>query len=599
MMKIKSVYVDGLHTVHDKTYTFEDITYLHGRNGVGKSTILNAIQFALLGYIPGTAKKKDAILRHSKNDSIVVKIVLDDDGTEVKVDRILTGNLNTVNITPNGYDIEKVVSNLELPIFNFNEFVNQSANKLKDYFIQNILPINNGTIMWTEILTNAIKDMNLENHEDILGRAIESVSNLTGDPLSQAVQANQIFKDEQYACSVELKSIQGAIDSLIFYDDYTGPTNIEELDDQIRELSLLKDSVIAYRSAEMQTASINAKLSVAQKDLDELKAIGGIELFKQGMKNTTETCEDLSNKMQATKDEIMEMSAKASSLKFIINNGGRCQYNGETCSSISDKIPEFEAQLKEFGIKHNKLKSDLENYKADYELNHIGFENARNNINRWNELNSQITNLQSMVSTLPTKPNTDKTDIELAQEIKVLQDNKMKAFANKQYNETIDNLTQKKFTIELELAAYKAWAKATDVNGLQTLIMEQPFDQLADKMTGYIQTMYGRDDITAHFYISSKANSFSFGMFRDNKYIPYDLLSSGEKCLYMLSLMICIVANTTSPLKVVLLDDALDNLDDVAIENTFTALKNLTGIQFILAGVKHCDNASDVIVEVS
>ena len=598
-MKIKSVYVDGLHTVHDKTYTFEDITYLHGRNGAGKSTILNAIQFALLGYIPGTSKTKAAILRHSKNDSIVVKLVLDDDGKEIKLTRILSDNLNTVNIEPEGYDIASVTADLELPIFNFNEFVGQTANKLKDYFIQNILPINNGTIMWTASLTNAVKDINLENHEDILGRAIESVSHLTGDPLSQVIQANQIFKDEQSACNTELKSLQGAIDSLIFYDDYTGPTNVEQLDDQIRELSLLKDSVIAYRSAEMQAENVKVQLANAQKELDALTAIGGIELFEQGRKNTTEACEDLSNKMQSIKDEIMEISAKASSLKFVINSSGRCQYNGEICSTIADRIPGFEEQFKELSDKHQQLKKDLETYQADYAVKNAQFETARNNINRWNTLTSQIESLKSVVSSMPTKPNTDKTDIELAQEIKVLQDNKMKAFANQKYNETIDDLTKKKFDVELELAAYKAWVKATDVNGLQTEIMKQPFNQLADKMTGYIQTMYGRDDIKAHFYVSSKANSFSFGMIRDNKYISYDLLSSGEKCLYTLALMICIIDNSKSPLKVVLLDDALDNLDDVAIENTFTSLKNVTNIQFILAGVKHSDNASEVIVEVS
>ena len=485
------------------------------------------------------------------------------------------------------------------PIFNFNEFVGQTANKLKDYFIQNILPVNDGTINWTEVIDNAIRESNIEDRNDVRSRALAAVSELTGDPLSQVVQANQIFKEEQAACNAELKSLQGAIDSLIFYDDYTGPTNIEALDNQIRELSLLKDSVIAYRSAEMQTASISAKLSVAQKDLDELKAIGGIEVFEQGMKNMTEACEDISNKMQATKDEIMEMSAKAGGLRFIINNGGRCQYNGEVCSSISDKIPEFETQLKEFGVKHSKLKSDLENYKAEYELNHIGFENARNNINKWNELNSQITNLQSMVSTLPTKPNTDKTDIELAQEIKVLQDNKMKAFANQQYNATIDELTKKKFQLELDLVVYKALVKTTDVNGLQTQVMQQPFNKLAYKMTMYIQAMYGDDSLKAHFNVECKANSFSFGLIRDGKYIPYDLLSSGEKCLYALNLMLCIVDNSKSPLRVLMLDDALDNLDDIAIENTFRSLKNIVGIQFILAGVKHCDNASDVIVEVS
>ena len=597
-MKIKSVYVDGLHTVHDKTYTFEDITYLHGRNGAGKSTVLNAIQFALLGYIPGTSKTKAAILRHSKNDSIVAKIVLDDDGKEIKLTRILTTNINSVSIEPEGYDIDSVISDLELPIFNFNEFVGQTANKLKDYFIQNILPINNGTIMWTEVLVNAIKDINLEGHEAILGKALDSVSKLPGDPLSQAAQANQLFKDEQTACNTELKSLQGAIDSLIFYDDYTGPTNVEQLDDQIRELSLLKDSVIAYRSAEMQSENVKTQLANAQKELDELKAIGGIELFEQGRKNTTETCEDLSNKMQSIKDEIMAISAKAGSLKFVINGHGYCQYTGGICSSISDKIPKLQTQFDELSNKHTQLKDELKSCEADYTIKHLEFETACNNISKWNSLTFQITTLQSMVSSMPTKPNTDKTDIELAQEIKVLQDNKMKAFANQKYNDTIDDLTKKKFDLELELAIYKAWVKATDVNGLQTQIMEQPFNQLADKMTEYIQTMYGRDDIKAHFYVSSKANSFSFGMIRDNKYISYDLLSSGEKCLYTLALMICIIDNSKSPLKVVLLDDALDNLDDVAIENTFTALKNITNIQFILAGVKHSNNAADVVVEI-
>ena len=139
-MKIKSIYIDGLHNAIAKTYNFNQITYLHGRNGVGKSTILNAIQFALLGYIPGTSKTKTAILRHSKNDSIVVKLVLDDDGKEIKLTRILTTNINSVSIEPEGYDIASVTADLELPIFNFNEFVGQTANKLKDYFIQNILP---------------------------------------------------------------------------------------------------------------------------------------------------------------------------------------------------------------------------------------------------------------------------------------------------------------------------------------------------------------------------------------------------------------------------------------------------------------------------
>lgn len=598
-MKIKSIYIDGLHNVHDKSYTFEDITYLHGRNGAGKSTILNAIQYALLGYIPGTSKTKAAVLRHSKDSSIVVKLVLDDNSNEIKISRILTENINSVTIEPEGYDITNVINDLELPIFNFNEFVGQTDNKLKAYFIQHILPINNGTIMWTEVLTNAIRDINISNHEEILGRGISMVSDIPGDPLSQAVQANQMFKDEQSAISTELKSLQGAIDSLIFYDDYTGPTDINLIEDQIRELSLLKDSVIAYRTAEIQAESVHNKLLAASKELDELKSIGGIELFEQGAKNTSEACEDLSIKIVETEDKVREITSKINSMNYMINSRGICQYTGTVCNSISVKIDEFIHKVDELRKERDQLQDIINTDRADYTLKNQQFENARNNITRWDSLTSQIDSLKSMISSMPTKPITNKTDIELAQDIKILQDSKMKAFANKKYNETIDDLTKKKFELELELAVYKAWVKATDVNGLQTQIMEQPFNILADKMTGYIQTMYGRDDIKSHFYVSSKANSFSFGMIREGKYIPYDLLSSGEKCLYTLALMICIIDNSKSPLKTVLLDDALDNLDDIAIENTFQSLKNISNIQFIMAGVKHCDNAEDVIVEIS
>lgn len=598
-MRIKSVYIEGLHNAHDKTYTFEDITYLHGRNGAGKSTVLNAIQFALLGYIPGS-KTKTAKLRHSKDGKIHVKItLLDDSNNDIVIDRVLTENTDILTTTPENYDITTIISDLELPIFNFNEFIGQTANKLKDYFIKNILPIQNGTINWESMLTNAIADKTLDNKEDIIRNGVELVSDLNGSPLEQAVSANEIFKNEVSAIKKELDSMQGAIDSLIFYDDYTGPANIDAIDDQIRELSLLKDSVIAYRTAEMQVASVQSKLEIAQKELADLTTIGNSETFNQEATNSSECCEDITNKMQSIKDEIHEIDAKIKSRKFIINSKGVCQYTGDVCESIAAKAEVFTSQVKEFSDLQDALKDKLSEYQLEYNRKHSQFEEAQNNINKWNTLTLQIDNLQSMVNTLPTKPNTDKTDIELAQEIQALQNNKMKAFANHQYNATIDDLTKKKFQTELELAVYKAWVKKTDVNDLQTQIMQQPFNELADKMTSYIQTMYGNNSLKAHFNVEAKANSFSLGIIRDDKYIPYDLLSSGEKCLYTLALMICIIDNSKSPLKVLLLDDSLDNLDDVAIENTFEALKNISGIQFIMAGVKNCNSAQDILVTIA
>ena len=55
-MKFKSITITGMHKVDKKTYTFnDDVTYFIGENGSGKSTILEAAELALLGYIPGYA----------------------------------------------------------------------------------------------------------------------------------------------------------------------------------------------------------------------------------------------------------------------------------------------------------------------------------------------------------------------------------------------------------------------------------------------------------------------------------------------------------------------------------------------------------------
>ena len=64
-MKVKSVGISGMHNVTKQTYNFDNVNYLYGLNGAGKSTILQAIQLGILGYIPGTAKRPADIFKHA------------------------------------------------------------------------------------------------------------------------------------------------------------------------------------------------------------------------------------------------------------------------------------------------------------------------------------------------------------------------------------------------------------------------------------------------------------------------------------------------------------------------------------------------------
>ena len=122
-MKLKSIYIDGLHNAVNKTYQLNDLVYFYGRNGAGKTTVLYAIQLALLGYIPGVHKNRESILKHSKNGHIVVKLDLEDVGNTITIERKYDSKSSKVTIVPETFDIKSIISDIELPIFNFNDFI--------------------------------------------------------------------------------------------------------------------------------------------------------------------------------------------------------------------------------------------------------------------------------------------------------------------------------------------------------------------------------------------------------------------------------------------------------------------------------------------
>lgn len=599
-MKIKSIYIDGLHNAVDKTYNFGDINYIFGNNGIGKSTILQAIQLALLGYIPGTAKNtREALLRHSPRNSIDVRLTVEDSGHDIIIERKIEEKATKVITMPDGYDISSVISAIELPIFNFNEFVGQTANKLKEYFIKNILPTSGGDLDWEQILTESIKDANFPDRQAIIDYGLSVVSNLESvEILDLVIEANTKFKAEQSFNKTEQQKLQNTVDSLIYYDDYTGPTDEAELNVKILTVGALRDQAIKYKSAYSAVGSAKDELEAINA---KMQAYGGDEAYVR-MNAECEKARAIVADLQKTAEgyttAIAQLQAEESATRSILNGQGVCPYTKESCPSIMQKLEsiQIESETRQAKIANNtKALEDVRTKLATYDK---AIKQREAAMEQYKNFKSRYASLSNSIGKLPEKPNTDKTVEELTAELEQLNQNKTKLQANLKYNETIENITKLKYEAELQGTALAAWVKKTDTNGLQTTLMEAPFQTLANTMTGYIQQMYGRSDIRAHFNVTTKANSFSFGLIRNGVYIPYDLLSSGEKCLYTLALMICITDNSESPLKLMLCDDMFDHLDAVAIESTFDALKKVRGIQFIFAGVKDCKNAEDILITV-
>ena len=123
-MKIKSVEIWGMHNVLHKKYDFTNVNYFYGKNGSGKTTVLQAVQLALLGYIPGTNKKAQDIFTHSCAPEMKVSLVFDNG---YNITRIYKKNGQSVKsetkCIPDRFDPSEIVKDLELPVFNFSTFL--------------------------------------------------------------------------------------------------------------------------------------------------------------------------------------------------------------------------------------------------------------------------------------------------------------------------------------------------------------------------------------------------------------------------------------------------------------------------------------------
>ena len=608
-MKLKKVKIEGMHNVTKAEYDLNDVTYLHGPNGAGKSTVLQAIQLALLGYIPGMNKTKDAIFRNANGRSMAITLELADDANNVTtVERVVanTGKSVTCGVTLNGAitsteQLAQLIGDLELPIFNFNEFVGMTANKLKDWFIS-FLPNSAGEIDWADMLKKSAKDMEILD-DTLIPAAVDKAMTCEHTGVDQVRYMNTYFKDLLSFKKTELTRVQSTIQSLIYYDDCdTASMSEDQLKCSIQTLNAKKDSLMQDIAAISRNANIEA-------ELDKYVASAGDIAGDEEYRNALKIFSDLTAKKEELTLELSEIDKRRDQAQMyiadhnkLLSSKGVCTYTGNVCESIvasfeaiKAKDAELNEVISECTNKHNELVNQIN--KINIDLN-----TATKFISERKASHEHVNRLRSMLIPVSSNASADELNAELAQlndEIKSLESTWVKLQANNKYNKLIEDLTTQKFAIEQTIDILKLWIKLTDANGLQSEMMTAPFISFAEDMNVYISKLFGKD-VAAKFNLENKANSFSFGIVRDQQYIPFDLLSSGEKCIYTLALMICISSKSNSDLKVILIDDLFDHLDDENMKMLFESLNNIHDIQFIIAGVKDFTSTSDnqLVIEI-
>ena len=619
-MKLSSIIIAGMHNVSKKTYDLSNFNYLHGRNGAGKSTVMQAIQLALLGYIPGTAKRKDDIFKHANGNEMLVNLLIKDGGKNICICRkwYRKGKdiVAEVTTSPDEYPIESIIGDLKLPILDFNEFIGMSANKLKDWFID-FLPGADSEIKWSVKLNHAIRGFGKILDIDFVEETIRYAEQLGSTGINQVREVNAYLKNQQSATKAEVDRLLKTIQSLVFYyDDCEDTETVDSIVDKAIKLTERRDEV--KRLLDVIKRNTNLK-----KRVDALGVCGVYVTNNVKYQELKKILEAVNSKISKLRDELSELERQNAVLNHqladkreVIKGGGICPYSKSICESITGLVDEFkkdivrlQGELNAVNNTYSEKLQELKKAQADSEI-------LRNDMSGIEEAYRTKALLERDIDNFALVYDANILANELMELNRTYDEyNAMikKVHANAEYNKLIDKLTSDKFKAEQNVEILKVWIKLTDVNGLQSQLMNKPFEDLAVSISDYLEAFF--DDTVigiiprhAKFCLSDKANSFSFGIHtRDVGYIPFEMLSSGEKCLFTLAMMISIADNSKTQLPLVLIDDLLDHLDSDRIENLFNRLhwysKRTDGkqtAQIILAGVQLCNHpsADDFVIRV-
>lgn len=620
-MNIKSVEIRGMHNVEHKTYDLHDVNYIYGPNGCGKSTILQAIQLGLLGYIPGYSKKNSDIMKHANGPVMTVKLVFDND---MSIERSWIRNKSTVtaNIVadPEDLDLDMFLTDLTMPIFKFDEFLSLSSNKQKEWFLQH-MKTDDAAINWAKEIHEAVQDQIFDTSEfekEIL-EEIQSVEktwkNVSGIELCKQVNAH--IKDIISLKKGSIQSLTNTLQSLVKYDESMS-IDEESVTSQISSLEKCKsETEIAKREAEvyaknkvtldqytsayLETTSREDKRYIKASETIK-KSTEEIKVLSQQMAENDEKKSKLQSQVDSLQTNIAETKKEQSQYASLNKCSNTCPFTGKTCEDVLPEIEKAKKLYQKCQDKIDKLQKEIDNLKSQINKlaeKHVAFTNAineHNHVIKQNEsIQTQLTKgyefKQQLVAAIGNEPlkSAEDCETELANindELTKQRNILVEVKANKQYNELFEKINNDKIQEEFYLTCLKAWKTLTDVNGLQSTLAAKPFESLAANLTSYVKAVFGENTV-AYFNVSSQANSFDFGLKRGDKIVYFNTLSSGEQCLYMFAFMVCLLFGDEHPaLPIILLDDVFDHLDNNNVEAILNAinLAGYEGVQFVFAG---------------
>jgi DNA repair exonuclease SbcCD ATPase subunit len=506
-------------------------TLIIGKNGEGKSTILDALCFSLFGK-PFRNINKGQLVNSINQKGCVVEIEFDISGREYKIVR---------GIKPNIFEI-----------YLNGEMINQDAAS-RDYqkvLEQQILKLNYKTFTQVVILGSAsfVPFMQLsslqrrEVIEDILDIRIFSTM-------------NQLLKDKANETKDAITKIENEI--------ATAKTKVESQTQLIKTIAEAKTSAI--ESIATKIAANNSEILQAEGEIELI--ISEIDTLKASI-NDKETVADDIEKAKTIKSKLLER------IETCEHNTGFFNEH-DVCPSCDQNIPEehkskivedLNTKLLEQNKKVGELESILSNLNQKLsDITKIQSQITDKNI-ELSTRNSTITLLNKQVKEMQAEVESTKTDTSNLDEEK----SKLKELAT----EAIVKINEKSQLQEHRNLEEVASILLKDT-GIKTAIIREYLPAMNKLINKYLQSM----DAYIHFELDESFNEIVKSRHRDD--FTYASFSEGEKMRIDLSILftwrqIAKMKNSVNT-NLLLLDEIFDSSLDTAGTDYFLNLMNQFG----------------------
>jgi DNA repair exonuclease SbcCD ATPase subunit len=504
-------------------------TLIVGQNGAGKSTMLDAISFALFGK-PHRNINKPQLINSINNKQCVVEVEFQVGAAQFKVVR---------GIKPGIFEIWKN-----------GEMINQSSHA-KEYqriLEQNILKLNHKSFHQVVILgsSNFVPFMQLNPHnrrlviEDLLDIGVFS-------------KMNQLLKEEVNVIKENLKDIS--------YQTDLGKNKFDTQKKYIADVKKITDEAITYKETQISTKSSQ----IEKLELDNANISKEIEGKQENIQNEL-------NQLNNRKQSLIQYSAQFKQQMATVVKDAKFYEENETCPTCDqdidqkrrqEKLSTAKSKAKELQSAMGKLTEESDQVEQTISDTTDTLSEIRDkqnilhsNIQQINRIQGEITDLRKDIAGSAT------ADLKAAE--KELENIKAR----------LSSLMDNKMRLNEEYSYKSAINEMLKDTGIKTKIIKQYLPVMNQLIKQYLQVL----DFYVAFDLDEEFNETIRSRHRDE--FTYDSFSEGEKQRIDLALLftwrqIAKMKNSVAT-NLLMLDETFDSsLDHEGVDNLLKILYTL------------------------